>query len=517
MVSAKTLIASLAAVGALAADVPSLQIKGSKFFYPNGTQFIIRGVAYQQDSSAGGSDTPKSNATFIDSLVSKSNCERDIPNLVSLNTNLIRTYGVDPNGNHDDCMQMLADAGIYVIADLGNPTISINRADPQWNVGLFTFFQSVVDTMAKYPNVVGFFVGNEVTNSNTTTGASAYVKAAVRDMKQYVKDKNYHTGIGYAADDSSDLRNTIAEYMNCGDASDSVDFYGYNVYEWCGDSTFETSGYNRILDFFQSYSVPAFFAEYGCNKPGGAAKREWQETGALYAKNMTDVLSGGIVYEYFEEENDYGLVKASDSDSTVTKLDDFDTLEKAMKAVDPQGVSMSSYNPSNKAASCPSVNSSWEAEGSTLPPTPNQAACECAANASTCVPAANLDKSAYGAIFNYTCADASVCSEINGDPSTGKYGVYSMCSDEQKLAIVLGVYHTKHADASDSCSFGGNATTQKGSGKTDCSKLAPSSGSNSSNSSSKENAGATVGAPGYGVVVSLASLVALVASAMVSL
>ncbi|KAJ3483404.1 hypothetical protein NLG97_g7313 [Lecanicillium saksenae] len=512
MVSAKALIASLAATGALAADVPSLQIKGSKFFYPNGTQFIIRGIAYQQGVSAGGSDAPSTNATFIDSLVSKSNCARDIPNMVTLNTNLIRTYGVDPDGNHDDCMQMLADAGIYVIADLGNPTISINRADPQWNVDLFNFFKKVVDTMSKYPNVVGFFVGNEVTNNQTTTNASAYVKAAVRDMKQYVKDQKYHTGIGYAADDSGDLRDQIAEYMNCGDVSTGVDFYGYNVYEWCGDSDFETSGYNRIINFFQDYSVPVFFAEYGCNKNGGAAGRKWYETAAIYTKNMTDVLSGGIVYEYFQEENDYGLVELSGS--TVKKLDDFDTLEKAMQNIDPQGVSMSSYNPSGKAFSCPSVNATWQSDGKSLPPTPNDNACECAVSASTCVPKKGLDKSAYGTIFNYVCADGSVCAGITGDPSKGKYGTYSMCSDAQKLAIVLGAYHSKHSDASDSCSFDGNATTQKSSGKTDCAKLAPSSGSGSGNSSTKDNAGVAVGAPGYGVVASVASLVALVASAM---
>lgn len=284
----------------------SLNLQGSKFFYPNGTQFIIRGVAYQQDSSAGGSDAPSSNATFIDSLANADNCKRDVRNLVALNTNLIRTYGVDPDEDHSACMQLLNDAGIYVIADLGNPTFSINRANPQWNLELFDFFKKVVDKMAQYPNVVGFFVGNEVTNNATTTDASPYVKAAVRDMKQYVKDQKYTTGIGYAADDASNLRDTIAAYMNCGDESTGVDFYGYNVYEWCGDSDFETSGYNRILDFFKSYSVPAFFAEYGCNKPDGAAGRKWQETGAMYADNMTEVLSGGIVYEYFEEANDYG-------------------------------------------------------------------------------------------------------------------------------------------------------------------------------------------------------------------
>lgn len=187
-----------------------------------------------------------------------------------------------------------------------------------------------------------------------------------------------------------------------------------------------------------------------------------------------------------------------------------------MQNIDPQGVSMSSYSPSGTAASCPTVNSTWEANGKSLPPTPNEAACECAANASTCVPIKNLDKSAYGVIFNYTCADASVCSGISSDTAKGQYGAYSMCTDAQKLAIVLGAYHSKHSDAADSCSFGGNATTQKGSGKTDCAKLAPSSGG-SSNSSDKGSAGAMLGAPSYGVVASVASVVALVASAMVVL
>lgn len=198
-------------------------------------------------------------------------------------------------------------------------------------------------------------------------------------------------------------------------------------------------------------------------------------------------------------------------------MDDFDTLETAMKNIDPQGVSMSSYSSSNKPASCPPVNSTWEADATSLPPTPNNDACACAVNASTCVPKAGLDKSAYGVIFNYTCSDPSVCADINGNPSTGKYGTYSMCTDEQKLAIVLGAYHAKHSDASDSCSFSGNATKQTGSGKTNCKSLAPSSGGSGSSNSSKENAGAVVGATGYGAVASLVSLVAMVATAVFAL
>jgi hypothetical protein len=226
-------------------------------------------------------------------LANEANCKRDIPLLSELGTNVIRTYAIDPTADHSACMNLLNDAGIYVLSDLSNPQQSIDRGNPQWSVDLFTHFQQVVDSFANYSNVIGFFVGNEVTNNATTTSASAYVKAAVR-------------GVGYAADDDQDIRDEIAAYFNCGPSEESVDFYGYNVYEWCGEKTFETSGYNRILESFQNYSVPVFFAEYGCNLPNGAADRIFQDTGALYARNMTAVLSGGIVYEYFEETNDYG-------------------------------------------------------------------------------------------------------------------------------------------------------------------------------------------------------------------
>lgn len=282
-------------------------MQGSKFFYENGTQFFIKGVAYQQDSSPGGS-TASTDTTYTDPLSSQDNCERDVPLLQELGANVIRTYQVDPKGDHKACMNLLNDAGIYVISDLANPDESINREDPAWTTELYDHYAQVIDNFSQYPNVIGFFVGNEVTNNGSNTDASAYVKAAARDMKKYIKDKGYkNLAVGYAADDTSDLRDNIANYFNCGDEAESVDFFGYNVYEWCGDSNFETSGYNRILEFFKSYSIPVFFAEYGCNTVDGGAGRTFTETPAIYAENMSQVLSGGIVYEYFQAKRDYGM------------------------------------------------------------------------------------------------------------------------------------------------------------------------------------------------------------------
>lgn len=283
--------------------------QGQYFFYSsNGTQFFIKGVAYQQGIGPGGT-AEGTNATFIDSLADTASCARDIPFLQQLGTNTIRVYAIDPTADHQACMNALADAGIYVIADLSVPGQSVERDNPSWNTDLFARYQGVIDNLGQYPNTIGFFAGNEVTNNKTNTAASAFIKAAVRDSKAYIQSKNFGRwlGVGYATNDDAETRDNLADYFNCGqDQASAVDFWGYNIYEWCGQSTFQSSGYEERTQAFANYSVPAFFSEYGCNNPGGGQARVWQETGVLYSDQMNKVWSGGIVYEYFQEQNDFG-------------------------------------------------------------------------------------------------------------------------------------------------------------------------------------------------------------------
>jgi hypothetical protein len=212
-------------------------------------------------------------------------------------------------------MNQLETAGIYVIQDLSNPSAAINRDSPSWTTDLFASYAAVVDSMANYTNVLGFFAGNEVSNSVNTTAASAFVKAAVRDMKAYIQTKGYRTiGVGYATNDDATIRENMANYFNCGDQSSAIDFWGYNIYSWCGNSNYIESGYNLRVAEFSNYSVPAFFAEYGCNT---VQPRTFTEVQALYGPNMTGVFSGGIVYMYFQEVNDYGKFLISAKRCTV--------------------------------------------------------------------------------------------------------------------------------------------------------------------------------------------------------
>jgi hypothetical protein len=429
--------------------------QGSKFFYENGTQFFMKGVAYQQDTAAAGAST--GTTKYVDPLANEAACKRDVPLLQALHTNTIRTYAIDPTADHDACMKLLDDAGIYVVSDLSEPALSINRDDPLWNVDLLARYTGVVDNLSKYSNVIGFFAGNEVSNNNTNTPASAYVKAAVRDTKAYIK-KNVSRwmGVGYAANDDPFIRSQIAEYFNCGDEADAIDFWGYNIYSWCGESSMKDSGYDTQVQFFSNYSVPVFFAEYGCNLPDGAEGRIWDETKALYEDEMTKVISGGIVYMYFQEANDYGLVSIKGSAASTMK--NYDTLKTAIASVDPSGTAMDAYTPTNTAAACPQVGKDWKVKGGNLPPTPNSSLCDCMFNEITCGPKDDLEAESYGAIFDFICdASPESCKGIQGNTTSGVYGSYSMCNPKEKLGYVLDAYYKAQDSASTACDFKGQA------------------------------------------------------------
>jgi hypothetical protein len=416
----------------------------------------VKGIAYQKDPYGLGGESK--GGSYSDPLSEEANCKRDIPIMREAGTNTIRAYSVNPDKDHDACMRLLQDAGIYVIADLSEPSQSINRADPQWTVDLFDRYKAVIDILAQYDNTIGFFAGNEVTNNVSNTDASAFVKAAIRDSKQYIKDKGERwLGVGYAANDDSSIRELAAHYFNCGPTEETIDFWGYNLYSWCGDNTLSGSGYDKQVEFFSDYSVPIFLAEYGCNVPDGAEGRLWQDTTALYSDDMSDVFSGGIAYMYYQEENDYGLVEIDD-DGKASTMSNYEILSSRVAAATPSSTQASAYTPTNSAATCPSLASNWKVAADSLPPTPDRALCECVYDSLTCVPADGLDTESYGEIFGFICSeDSAPCAAINSNTTEGVYGAYAACNDTQKLAVVMDAYYLDQDKAASACDHDGKA------------------------------------------------------------
>lgn len=480
----KSVLASVAMfIGAAAAtDLPEIEIIGNKFFYSNnGSQFLMRGVAYQADlvnATAG--------ETFVDPLADPDTCKRDIPYLQELQTNVIRVYALNTSLDHTECMVALQDAGIYVIADLSDPETSIDRLDPQWNIDLLDRYTSVVDDFHNYTNVLGFFAGNEVTNEVSNTDASAYVKAAVRDTKAYIKEKGYRTiPVGYSANDDIDIRVDLADYFACGDEEERADFFGINMYEWCGSSSFKSSGYEEITEQYANLGIPAFFSEYGCNK---VTPRKFTEVQAIYSDEMTDVWSGGIVYMYFQETNDYGLVSI-DSSGDVKTLSDFNYLKSELASISPSLATANSASTSASVTTCPTIGASWAAN-TVLPPTPDLSVCECMDKSLTCVVADSVDSDDYEDLFDYVCGEID-CSGISGNGTTGDYGAYSGCKSKQQLNFVLNLYYEQNGLGDDACDFSGSATTQSATTASSCSAVLSSAGSSGLGTVSGDIANAT--------------------------
>ncbi|EGV63600.1 hypothetical protein CANTEDRAFT_114565 [Yamadazyma tenuis ATCC 10573] len=341
---------------------------------------------------------------------------------------------------------------------------------------------------ANYTNVLGFFAGNEVSNNKSNTDASAFVKAAVRDTKKYMSDKKYRSiPVGYSSNDDEDIRVAIADYFACGDSDESADFFGINMYEWCGDSSFKSSGYEARTEEYKNLSIPIFFSEYGCN---AERPRKFTEIGTIYGDDMTDVWSGGIVYMYFQEDNDYGLVSV-DGD-TVKTLSDFKYYSSEMNNISPSLAQSSEVSDSASTIACPTSAATWSAS-TKLPPTPDSEVCKCMASSLSCVLADDVDTSDYSDLYGYIC-DKIDCSDISSDGKKGKYGDYSFCSDEDKLSYVLNAYYKDQNEDKSACDFSGSASINKDA-KTDAT-CASSEASESGESSSGSTSGSGSGASG---------------------
>ena len=221
---------------------------------------------------------------------------------------------------------------------------------------------AVVEAFKNYPNTLGFFGGNEVMN-NPGTGQTVppYLRAVTRDLKGYIaKNSPRMIPVGYSAADVSEILTDSWAYLSCdinGDSKDSsrIDFFGLNSYSWCGPTSptanYQASSYDKLIDNFGNTSIPIFFSEYGCNK---VEPRVFDEVPVLYG-NMTSVMSGGLVYEYYQEtDNNFGLVAFYDN-GTSQLLVDYDDLQKQYNKLDIKSLqSMNSSATSTQSPKCSS-------------------------------------------------------------------------------------------------------------------------------------------------------------------
>jgi len=329
-------------------------------FWADGERFFIRGIAYQ----------PGGEAENADPLADVDVCSRDIERFERLGINAIRVYSLDSRLDHDECMGLLADAGIYLMADVNSPRYSINREEPgpSYNSDYLEAVFAVVDEFSQYDNTMLFFSANEVINDEKTTHNAPHIKATTRDIKNYQRAQGLRrVPVGYSAADVMENRMQTAHYFNCGEDSVRSDFFAINDYSWC-NTDFETADWDQKVANFTDYGVPLFLSEFGCRTNG---ERVFGEIEALMHENMTHVYSGGIAYEYSLEGNQYGIAEISGSN--VRETNEFDNLASAYSRWPSPTGSVPHEHSTTHSNECPTRDAMWEVDPSRLPAMPEGA------------------------------------------------------------------------------------------------------------------------------------------------
>ena len=198
--------------------------------------------------------------------------------------------------------------------------------------------------------------------------------------------------------------------------------------EWCGDAS--PSAYNGKNQAFADYNIPAYLSEFGCVRE---PPRLWTEVGTIFSQPMSDVWSGGIAFSYFpaqSNDGEFGMVAIDGN--TVTPNEDFTRLEDQYGQVTFPTVPSQSDAGETQFGTCPPNDDNWLAS-TTLPPTPNDAACNCLESSLSCVFTPRTDNTSdiVGALLDFGCSSLGQvggnCNDIASDGTTGSYGRIAFC------------------------------------------------------------------------------------------
>jgi len=231
---------------------------------------------------------------------------------------------------------------------------SLHREEP-WTTyfdGYLNRTFAIVEAFKNYPNTLAFFSANEVIDKpGTATVVPPYLRAMQRDLKAYIaKHSSRHIPVGYSAADVRDVLADTYNYLICTDKNDAnAELFALNSYSWCGpDATFESSTYSDLVEQFKNSPVPVFFSEFGCNEP---QPRYFNEVQAILGPQMTSYFSGGIVYEWTQEDNNYGIINVN-ADGSVQLRADFTALRNQYLKLDLKALETSAPGPAGKAPTC---------------------------------------------------------------------------------------------------------------------------------------------------------------------
>lgn len=218
---------------------------------------------------------------YYDLFTDPDQCTRDIHLMVALGINLVRVYDIESTVDHAPCMTLFQQAQIYVIVSLQYVANSTEEGGG-WSNLQYSWATAIIDIFQSYTNVLGFLVADGDTFSDIMPNDNLlYIKAAVRDVKGYIRWNNYR---------DIPVGTTLAYEINEYQLGAVGEF-------WCDSISTELAGFKNVTSAFESMGVPLFFSEYACgNIPSPFSGNL---VGITYSPNVSAVWSGGITYQWY--------------------------------------------------------------------------------------------------------------------------------------------------------------------------------------------------------------------------
>lgn len=274
----------------------------------NRSQFLIKGVTY---SPRAPEQQPGNNGDTHINLLSEDwlpELEKDIRLFHQLGINAIFVEHTDPSRSPERALQLLQDAGIYVLLELfTNIKLKIDfRQPPPAPNDLQNLYSpvkirknlAVVQQTADFPNLLGYTISQDQIWTSASTKLAALHRAAIRDTKLFLQKLGVarHIPVGASMSSNQQFRLEAVNYMTAGPPEERVDFMSFGVYDWVGPSSFQISGWKNMLQAFERFPVPMLWGEYGTAYSG--RKRILDEVDCLYSADMTGVVSGGFLHTF---------------------------------------------------------------------------------------------------------------------------------------------------------------------------------------------------------------------------
>jgi hypothetical protein len=132
-----------------------IKLKGSHFFYANGTQFSVRAVEWSFDMTR-----TVQGLAVTDLLADVYTCRRDVPYFKQLGINTILVDQLSLGVDRSQCLQLLSDAGIYVLLKLNElrKSDSSGRFTAVRDYTILDWMRALVDEFHSTSNLLGFYL-----------------------------------------------------------------------------------------------------------------------------------------------------------------------------------------------------------------------------------------------------------------------------------------------------------------------------------------------------------------------